>query len=135
MLDPILTAERPFQHCRIAVARPLPSTVHQPTGAAERGLTEGVLMRTVVADHPIPPERRHGVDVERKTVPALRGSDAARWSGIESLPAVTGKVCFHPRVRIFGSDHIVSGKVVELVAAKSVDYARRNSQRAQHDCH
>ena len=38
-------------------------------------------------------------------------------------------------MRILSAHDIVGGKVVELVAAKSVDHARRNPERAQHNGH
>src|SRR3984957_21320691 len=135
MFHSILTAPCPRQHGIVVNAGPIARAFPHGAAAAERGLAEYILVRRVVTDHPVAPERRHGVDVEGDAAPALRTSAGTGRSWIEGLPTVAGKIRFHPGVRIFGAHHIVAGEVVELVAAESVDHARGNSHGAQHDSH
>src|ERR1700688_59113 len=118
MFHAILAALRPFQHRRIVKACPTTRAFPQGTTAADCGLAEHVLVRAVITDDPIAPERCHGIDVEGNAPPALRTSTRTSGGGIEGLPAVAGKVRFHPGMRILGADHVVGGELIVLVAAK-----------------
>src|SRR5258708_37004645 len=75
------------------------------------------------------------MDVEGEATPSLRRAGVASMSGIEGLPPVAGEIGLDPGVGVFGADDVVTGKVVEFVAAESVDHAGRYSKSAQHDCH
>src|ERR1700722_1909022 len=132
---PILAATSPAQHALIVIAGPDASPFPQTASATHRGLTEDVLMRSVVTDYPVAPERGHGIDVKSDPAPALWRSRTAPRSGIECLPAVAGKIGFHPGVRVFGADHVVSRDVVELVGTESVDHSGWNAQGAKHHGH
>src|ERR1700721_1185853 len=105
MLHSILTAPCPVQHGIVANAGPVACAFPDGAAAADRGLAEHSLVRRVVADHPVAPERCHGIDVESDAAPALRSSAVAARSGIEGLPTVAGKKRFHPGMRILGADH------------------------------
>ena len=105
------------------------------SGVTTTVLAERVLMGSVVADDPIAPEGRHGVNIKGETLPTLGSSVGSCGSGIECMPAGAGEVGLDPGMRVFGADDVVSGEIVELVAAESGDHAGRNAQRAQHDRH
>src|SRR5579862_8279193 len=135
MFHAMLVVTGPVQHRLVVFARPGASAFPQIARAADRSLSQNKLMSRVIADDPVAPERGHGVDVQGQSSPTLRSAAVAGWSGIKALPAVSRKISFDPRVGVFGTDNVVSGEIVELIATKAVHYARRNAQRAQHDCH
>src|SRR5580692_12250082 len=131
----LLAAAGPAQHRTVMLTPPGAASFPYSARSADRRMAQRELMSSVVADYPLPPEGRHRVQVEHGAVPALRRAAGASGRGIEGLPAVGGKVSLYPGMRIFCADHIVPGKVVELVAAESVHHARRNPQSAQHHGH
>src|SRR5579859_4499242 len=135
MFHAILAPPRPFQHRLIVISRPLAGFFPRSARTRNGRLAQYVLVRTVVTDNPLSPERGHRIRIQRKTAPSLRNAAAPAGRWIKRLPAISGEVRFHPGMRILGSYHVASRDVVELVAAKPVDYARGNAERPQHDGH
>src|SRR5215467_16200833 len=115
VFDAILAAACPLQHRSVFVARPNACTFPHPSRATDRDCTERDLMRSVVADDPVAPERSHCVNVEAEASPPLRDSAVSSRRWIEGDPAVSGKVSLDPRVSIFRAHDVVAGQVVELI--------------------
>src|ERR1700691_5670326 len=125
-----LSPPRPIQQCRIAQTSPHPASLPETPCPAQHRSTENVLVRGVVTDHPLPPERRCGVQVEHRPPPALRRLNHAPRRGIERDPPVSREVGFYPGVRILCPNHVIAGYIVEFIAAEPVHHARRNAQRS-----
>src|SRR5215471_6122417 len=94
--------------------------VFQNAAAAQRGiLAERALVLSVVIDNPFAPKRRGRVHVKLHSRPARMAGQIGRWSGIKSSPADAGKINLHPGMSVRGSNHILSGEVVEFAAAET----------------
>src|ERR1700746_1631632 len=119
MLYVFLAALCPLQHGIVAVARPCARALPRCARTGERCLTQFKLVRRVVADDPLAPERSRCIEVEHGAIPAARRSSKAWWSRIERLPSITRKVRLNPGVCVLGTHHIISAEGVEFHAAEA----------------
>src|SRR5580704_4757527 len=117
MARPVLHIPKPFQ----------------PT--AHGLVAQTVLMTGVVVDDPLPPERCQCIQIQHAPAPTGMRLHRSCRGGIKTNPSVVWEICFNPRVGIARSNQVLRSEIVELSGAESVDYARGDTERAQHNCH
>src|SRR5262245_54061903 len=98
-------------------------------------LREDHLVAEVVAHYPLVPHERHPIRVLFQTRKNPRRPRRSRWRRVEDLPAVAGKIDFHPTVRITGAHDIVATEVVVFAGKEAVDFARRDAEGSQQNGH
>src|SRR5580700_1277458 len=118
-----LPSPRPIQKCRIAQTSPHTASLPESPRPAQHRSTENVLVRGVITDHPLPPERRRSVQVEHRPPPALRRLNRASRRGVERNPPVAREVGFYPGMRILCPNHVIAGYIVEFIAAEPVHHS------------
>src|SRR5436190_16528113 len=101
--------------------------VVQPARALPCAFSKCLLVSDIVVDNPFAPERGSSIDIEQHARPTRVRLQTAARSGIETDPAIAGKVSFHPGMCVAGPHHVLAGEIVEFAAAKSGDDAGRNA--------
>src|SRR3984957_17083713 len=93
------------------------------------------LVREIVIDDPLAPGELKPVPIQGEPREEATSFSISRRSGIESDPAIRGKIGFDPGVGVAGADNVIAAEVVVFSGQKSADVTRGNSEAAQHDGH
>src|SRR5439155_23931059 len=99
-------------HGRVLLSGLFTEAIQQPPAPARSLLSQRVLERRVIINHPLPPERRHCVRVQHYAIPSAMSLRWTRWGGIEAYPAIARKIRFHPGMRGAGANHVLSRQVI-----------------------
>src|SRR5947209_19128173 len=87
-------------------------------------LPKAELMGKVVVDHPLAPERRHGIHVKHEPVPLGMNLRIAGGCGIEGEPSFAGDIGIDPGMSVAGPHNVLASDVDTPVSCKSVHQAR-----------
>src|SRR5207245_10536499 len=109
-----------FQPGRVLLSRLFTEALQQPPAPARSLLSQRVLVRRVIINHPLPPERRHCVRVQHYAIPSAMSLRWTRWGGIEAYPAIARKIRFHPGMRVAGAHHVLRRQIIKLTGAEAV---------------